>query len=78
MIVEIRPLMEEDGDVVWCSFEQAAAFAVMLNDGKQDEEALWLADFANHTDAVNWAEEVAECNDAKLVDHSYPTLEHTH
>lgn len=42
--------------------------------GKDGPPFEWVADFQSKTDAVNWAEEVAECHDGVIEDKTY-TLE---
>jgi hypothetical protein len=67
MSVELRATTEVDGQVVWCTENTAeCSYSVYMG---EPGDFLWIADFAFYDDALNWAEEVADCNETELIDH---------
>jgi len=64
--VQIRPCMDLDGgEVTQCETSEADYFGVYIG---EPGEFMWAADFSSHTDALNWATEVAENYEYKLED----------
>jgi len=72
MNIELRATMNAHEGVIWCDEAEADQFSVYFC----DPYAEWLADFRGYTDARNWAEEVADCNECELID--YVEKEHEH
>lgn len=62
-IVQVRPCMEEDGEVVQCEESEVDYFGVYYGG---PGALMWIADFNCLNDAINWATEVAENNECPL------------
>lgn len=66
VIVEIRAVTACEGEIAWCTEQEADMFGVYVG---VPGDMLWVADFANYLDAKAFAEEQALSHDVQIKDY---------